>query len=115
MKVFAHSIPQSPDQTRWEPLSHYLSEVGERAAGFASSFGWQNAGRIAGLLHDIGKMSQAYQDYIRRPMDKAGPKGPDHSTPAPGIGEQVRRVPAGQELIRSKPLQSQFAQADPGW
>lgn len=33
-----------------------------------------------GLLHDIGKCSQEYFDYIQRPRDANGRKGLDHST-----------------------------------
>lgn len=33
-----------------------------------------------GLLHDIGKLSLAYQSYIRRSRNEGGPKGPDHSS-----------------------------------
>ena len=41
-----------------------------------------------GLLHDIGKSSDAYQTYISSPVNAAGPKGPDHSTA--GAREAVR-------------------------
>ena len=77
MDIFAHSI-EGKAEREWEPLADHLSAVGARAGDFAAPFG---RGRIAlamGLLHDIGKTAQAYQQYIRRP--RGGPKGPDHST-----------------------------------
>ncbi len=42
----------------------------------ADAFGAGAAARAAGLLHDIGKASAAYQTYIRSPEAR----GPDHST-----------------------------------
>lgn len=79
MERFAHSLEGHPE-TDWEPLSYHLSRVGKRAAEFASVFGASTVALAMGLLHDIGKCSQAYQLYIRRPGGRAGPKGPDHSS-----------------------------------
>lgn len=70
----------------WEPLSRHLDEVAELASGFASAFGASDWGRLAGALHDIGKYSAEFQDYIRRTADadageeRAGPGRVDHST-----------------------------------
>jgi CRISPR-associated endonuclease/helicase Cas3 len=79
--MFAHSLDGRP-VGEWEPLSHHLAAVGARAADFAAAFGWNETARAAGLLHDIGKCSAAFQAYIARPRDDAagGPRGPDHST-----------------------------------
>lgn len=79
MKRFAHSVKGRPEAD-WEPLSHHLSAVGERAAEFAAGFGASTAALAMGLLHDIGKCSEAYLDYIRQPQSKGARKGPDHST-----------------------------------
>ena len=78
--IFAHSLQNRPIEF-WEPLSHHLAAVGNRAAQFAASFGWQEAARVAGKLHDIGKCSAAFQAYIRRaPEGEERTRGPDHST-----------------------------------
>jgi len=76
--MYAHSRPGAGRET-WEPLADHLEEVGRRAAAFARSFGWMEAARAAGLLHDIGKASNAYQAYIAAPQEGAS-RGPDHST-----------------------------------
>ena len=73
--IFAHSLRDRPTED-WEPLSHHLSAVGNRAAEFAEAFGWKEAARIAGRLHDIGKCSAAFQAYIRGERDRGG----DHSS-----------------------------------
>lgn len=76
--AFAHSIPDKPTDA-WEPLSVHLREVGELAERFATQFGFGEAGRIAGLLHDIGKASSEFQAYIAAGRAEAV-RGPDHST-----------------------------------
>jgi CRISPR-associated endonuclease/helicase Cas3 len=75
--VYAHSLPDTPDHSRWETLSHHLRDVGQLASEFADVFGAADWARAAGLLHDIGKTSRAYQRYIRTP---GANRGPDHST-----------------------------------
>ncbi|MGH7115744.1 MAG: CRISPR-associated endonuclease Cas3'' [Stellaceae bacterium] len=78
--IFAHSLPDRPIED-WEPLSHHLAVVGDRAAEFAEAFGWKEAARVAGRLHDIGKCSAAFQAYIRRARQgDERTQGPDHST-----------------------------------
>lgn len=50
--------------------------MGERAARFADAFGWAEPARIAGQLHDIGKVSPEFQAYIRGERREGG----DHSS-----------------------------------
>lgn len=89
--MFAHSVPSSPDTSRWEPLADHLEAVGVRAAAFAGIFGFGTIGEIAGRLHDIGKASREYQSYIR---GTAGNRGPDHST----AGAKVARERFGKHV-----------------
>ena len=50
---FAHSVPgRSTDD--WETLARHLAAVAERAAEYAAAFGWAEAARSCGQLHDIG-------------------------------------------------------------
>lgn len=88
MNRYAHSVEGAPE-AEWEPLSHHLSAVGKRAALFAESFGCSPFALTMGLLHDIGKNSIAYQEYIRRPRDLGGPKGPDHSSAGARVADQL--------------------------
>jgi CRISPR-associated endonuclease/helicase Cas3 len=74
--IFAHST-DNPNGADWEPLAGHLTLVGTMAAGFARNFGADTLGDIAGRLHDIGKMSAAFQGYIR---GNGALKGPDHAT-----------------------------------
>lgn len=93
LELFAHSLVNRPVD-EWEPLSGHLRAVARRAAEFGGAFGWAEAARAAGLLHDIGKASAAFQAYIVQPRTEAGgPKGPDHSTA--GAREAVAGFPGG--------------------
>lgn len=47
-------------------LEDHLRAVGELAGEFASSFGHSDWGWLAGLWHDLGKYSPAFQSYIAR-------------------------------------------------
>ncbi len=89
--MYAHSLPLKPSRA-WEPLSDHLAAVAARAAEFAAVFGFAETARAAGQLHDIGKASQAYQDYIAESRaTPLGRKGPDHSTA--GGREAIARYP----------------------
>lgn len=92
MQRYAHSVRGQPENA-WEPLAHHLAAVGERAAGFAAHFGAEAMARAMGLLHDIGKCSDAYQRYIRQPDGEGAARGPDHSSA--GAQEAVQAFGAG--------------------
>ncbi|WP_210247599.1 CRISPR-associated endonuclease Cas3'' [Salinarimonas soli] len=117
---FAHSLPGRPAEA-WERLGAHAHAVARSAGRFAEAFGWRGAAEAAGLLHDIGKCSAAFQAYIR---DAAGAaRGPDHSTagalealaayPGP-IGRIIAAIVAGHHagLADGTDLETRLAQAD---
>jgi len=57
------------DDKEFQPLFTHLSESGDLAERFAEKIGLPNAGKLLGLIHDLGKYSQAFQDYIREVTD----------------------------------------------
>ena len=65
----------SEDGKRYESVEEHLKAVSEMAARFAEPFGASSWARAAGLAHDAGKYSYAFQRRILR----NGPKV-DHST-----------------------------------
>jgi len=60
---YAHTAPQAGSD--WQLLEDHLRGVAERASNFSESFEAPEWGRLAGLWHDIGKYSSAFQDYLR--------------------------------------------------
>jgi CRISPR-associated endonuclease/helicase Cas3 len=46
-------------------LSLHLKEVSKKAGEFASKIGLKECGEIIGLLHDIGKTSEEFEQYIK--------------------------------------------------
>ena len=52
-------------------LEGHLRAVGDLAGEFASIFGASGWGHLAGLWHDLGKYSSAFQSYIARGNNSA--------------------------------------------
>jgi len=82
-KYYAHTKTNSDGtpapQDTWQPLDEHLKNVAQLAAGFAERFGLSETGEIIGLLHDFGKYSHEFQEYIKRSSNiKKGDV--DHST-----------------------------------
>jgi len=62
-KFFAHSLEGRPVE-EWQPLEEHLLNVAKLAAKFAKPFSGEEWARIARLLHDMGKYSKAFQQYL---------------------------------------------------
>ncbi|WP_428031642.1 CRISPR-associated endonuclease Cas3'' [Ancylobacter sp.] len=73
--IYAHSLDGKPAD-RWETLAAHSAAVGARAADYAEPLGWAEVLRLAGSLHDIGKMSPEFQAYIAGQRSSGG----DHSS-----------------------------------
>lgn len=61
---YAHSLAGRP-MDQWEPLEEHLRQVAALAREFAGAFGAEQWGELAGLWHDLGKYSAAFQAYLR--------------------------------------------------
>ncbi len=71
---YAHSTDET-DCRNWQLLKDHLEEVARLAATFAEPFGAARAARLAGLLHDLGKYTLAFQARLAGAMERV-----DHST-----------------------------------
>jgi CRISPR-associated endonuclease/helicase Cas3 len=80
---FAHSICDK-SKSDWQVLSSHLAAVATLAAERGDKFGVQKAAALAGLFHDLGKYSAAFQ----RRLD--GGPSVDHATAG---AQQVRNLP----------------------
>lgn len=85
MEYLAHIA----DDGRVQTVSEHLHGTGELAAGFAAPFGAADEARAAGLLHDIGKYSAAFQQRIRGSAVSV-----DHSTAGAQEARNRRDLPA---------------------
>lgn len=71
LTFWAHSS-NGDGQGVCEPLRHHLQSVAERAERFASVFHAGEQARLAGLLHDLGKYADKFQDYLAGKAKRAG-------------------------------------------
>lgn len=74
MEWYAHSAEGFPED-QWQTLKSHLENVGCLAAESASHFNATELARIAGLLHDLGKYTEEFQQRLRGSKVKV-----DHST-----------------------------------
>lgn len=74
MKYWAHSdpnnLPETDPEARWQPLGEHLRQVGAIAETLAketkpSDPAFHRAAKGAGLMHDLGKYTEAFQTRIR--------------------------------------------------
>ena len=71
---FAHS-KDGLDQTEWQCLKDHLVNTANLAAEFGRDAGVSELARVAGLMHDIGKYSEAFQRRLEGSKRRV-----DHST-----------------------------------
>lgn len=71
---YAHS-KQGFDKAEWQCLKDHLVNTADLAAGFGRSAGVAELARVAGLMHDIGKYSVAFQKRLEGSKRKV-----DHAT-----------------------------------
>ncbi|EAQ36305.1 CRISPR-associated helicase Cas3, core [Nitrobacter sp. Nb-311A] len=71
---FAHSL-EDQNLDLWQPLAEHLEAVSRLTSQRSEKFGAGRLGAVIGLLHDLGKYSREFQDYI----SGKGPS-PDHAT-----------------------------------
>jgi len=74
MQYYAHSTT-SHDKKEWQPLENHLCAVARQAEIFGADFNAREWGHIAGLLHDAGKATRAFQQRLEGSSRRV-----DHST-----------------------------------
>lgn len=65
---YAHTLPDRPEGD-WQILEAHLLGVSKRAAAFGEAFGAAPWAGLAGLWHDLGKYSDAFQHYLASASD----------------------------------------------
>lgn len=79
-------------------LSQHLAEVSKKTGEFASKIGLKEQGEIIGLLHDIGKASHEFEQYIKSAVGLINPDENDYVNAA-GLKGKVDHSTAGAQLI----------------
>lgn len=79
--MYAHSENASGEK---HPLKQHLEEVARLASAFADKFQARHWGYLLGLLHDLGKINPAFQDYLTGGTTR----GPDHSSAGAVLADQ---------------------------
>jgi len=83
---FAHSN-DTGDESGWQPLAEHLHTVGQSAGQFADVFGAGSLGEVSGLLHDLGKYTDKFQQRLR------GGDRVDHATRGALIAHEKYGLP----------------------
>ncbi|MFH1824165.1 MAG: CRISPR-associated helicase Cas3' [Candidatus Firestonebacteria bacterium] len=81
-------------------LSH-LKNVSKQAGIFASKIGLKKQGELIGLLHDLGKVSKKFSDYIKSAVGLIAPDEDDY-VDSVGKKGRVDHSSAGAQLIFNK-------------
>jgi CRISPR-associated helicase Cas3/CRISPR-associated endonuclease Cas3-HD len=116
-QYWAHTPRKDDPNQEWQSLKEHLDTVAKLAQGFAGQFRIAEATSLAfwaGILHDLGKYSQEFQNYLRAAYksDKHGLPAPrggvDHSSAGAVLGRQLY-LQDGEELIPKDGLGSELA------
>ena len=91
-EYYAHS-GDSEDREHWHRLSEHLEDTGARAAGFLDAVGGAEFAKVAGLLHDLGKYTQGFQNRL-----SGGRKRVNHSTAGAKVAVERYRGHLGKML-----------------
>ncbi|HAJ57044.1 MAG TPA: CRISPR-associated helicase/endonuclease Cas3 [Candidatus Omnitrophica bacterium] len=79
-------------------LSYHLEAVSKKTGEFASKVGLKEQGEIIGLLHDIGKASHEFKQYIKSAVGLIKPDEDDYVDVA-GLKGKVDHSTAGAQVI----------------
>jgi CRISPR-associated endonuclease/helicase Cas3 len=83
----------------WQSLEEHLHGVGSLASGFAAKLGLQDAGLLLGLLHDLGKYSQAFQAYLKSATGEFNQDEDEEWVDAASLKGKVDHSTAGAQFV----------------
>jgi CRISPR-associated endonuclease/helicase Cas3 len=83
----------------WQALPAHLFGVARLAATFADKVGLQRQGELLGLLHDLGKYSQAFRAYILSATEHLNPDEDEEWVDAAALKGKVDHSSAGAQFV----------------
>lgn len=82
-----------------QPVMAHLLEVAQLSRRFAQKLGVPDLGELLGLLHDFGKYSSEFQDYIKLATGLLNPDIDDDSVDARSLKGKIDHSSAGAQWI----------------
>ena len=64
MKYYAHIRQLEDGQVLYQTVQEHLEGTAALAEQFAATFGAERQGKLAGLTHDAGKYTEAFQNRL---------------------------------------------------
>ena len=64
LQYYAHVRKSANDNKKYQTVAQHLTGTAELCRSFAATFGTEADGKLAGLSHDIGKCTDAFQDRL---------------------------------------------------
>ena len=83
----------------WQSLQEHLQGVGKRSARSAGKLGLSLAGEILGLLHDLGKYSEKFQNYLKSATGIYDQDADEEYVDAKSLKGKIDHSTAGAQLI----------------
>jgi CRISPR-associated endonuclease/helicase Cas3 len=82
---------------KWQLLTEHLGGVGHLTARHAQKIGMGRFGHLAGLLHDIGKFSEEFQNYLLSAVGVLNPDEDEEWVDAASLKGKVDHSTAGAQ------------------
>jgi CRISPR-associated endonuclease/helicase Cas3 len=98
MDAYAHTREGFPPSS-WEPLSDHLEKVSQTSADFADAFGGRSWGDVLGRCHDLGKLSDDFQEYLRDSRRKSSDAGAEEDMDTQTSGKRVDHSTFGARFV----------------
>lgn len=84
-----------------QSLADHLLGVAEYASSFAKKIGLADQGELIGLLHDLGKYSEQFQNYLKSAVGLLNQDDDEEFVDASGLKGKIDHSTAGAQLVWS--------------
>lgn len=95
-RFFAHFREREPKE---QTLENHLVGVSQLAASFAAKLGLRECGELIGLLHDLGKYSAEFQNYLRSAVGQMNQDEDEEWVDAKALKGKVDHSTAGGQYV----------------